>query len=771
MAKEFTLKGIIKFIDDKASATIKKVDEQVSAFKKNTDRIGKGMGQFNQGLTVAAGAGVAVGAGLGLAIKQAADFEQAMANINSVNELTDQQFKDLRQTALRLGASTVFTAKESADAMFELTKAGLTVEQTISAIPGVLSAAAAEEMGLAQAAEIVVGVLQGQNLQMDQSTRVADVLAKTANATASGIIDLGEGFKYANQLSAAGLVTFEDTAAALGILSNAGLKGTIAGTSLVAMFNQITKPSKHVQDAFGGMTGMIETFTDKSTGKLKDLPDLIDIIGQAADQQGNDFMKMAFLSDFVGVEGAKAFSALRRAVTQKDTKGRLMFQGLREDLQNAAGAADDMAKKRLNSLHGVLILIQSAISNTAILFGDIFLPSLREGANAISDFASRASTAMMALSKSATDLTEEDVKLINSPIGQFLLGLKEGVLETIDTVKSAGRTIMSVMEMFGIGGENGAKSLGKFVATAAIGLAIFAPVAAGLIAMNLAFGAMANLIIGPFNILRGLIGLSIQLAGFIPTLVTGLLKFGGAWMTVAKMSLGAIKLMGSGLIWLFTNPIGLTILAIGGLVAAGYFLWKNWGDITGGIKNLWGDFVDYFTGLWTFMATFIQRNSIGEMILKAILLPVRAALTPLAELVQALLKIGVVRKALGEGTATALSGFANTISLLPNQDELNQVRLAQAESASVSAREIGAQRIESQRIVQPTSAEQKVDVSVSQPPINLTIENVTKLDGKELSRSMSKQSVQNSERAGMKPGGAKDRQLATQGQFAPNFAR
>src|SRR5574343_485306 len=284
MAKQFSIKGVIEFLGvDKAVAEVKKLDSTVAAMKKNTQQIGKGSQQLGQGLQGIAVGGAAVGAGFGLAIKQASDFEQAMANINSVNELTQAQFKLLERTALQMGATTVFSATEAAEGMFELTKAGLTAEQSVQAIPGVLAAAATEGLGLAQASEIVVSVLQGQNLQMDQATKVADVLAQPATSTAAGITELGEAFKYANQLSAAGLVGFEDTAAALGILSNAGLKGSIAGTSLVAMFNQITKPSKDVQKAFGGINNMMDLFTDKTTGKMKDLPQLIEIIGQAAD--------------------------------------------------------------------------------------------------------------------------------------------------------------------------------------------------------------------------------------------------------------------------------------------------------------------------------------------------------------------------------------------------------------------------------------------------------------------------------------------------------
>lgn len=771
MAKSFTIKGIIKFIDDKASETIKKVDDRVSMLKKNTDRIGKGIDQTGRGMMVVGAAGTAVAGGFGLAIKQAVDFEQAMADVNAVNELTDAQFNRLTQTALKLGAETVFSSTEAANAMVELTKAGLTVDQTISAIPGVLSAAAAEGMNLAQAAEIVVGVLQGQNLAMDQSTRVSDVLAKAANATAAGIIDLGEGFRYANTLSAQGLLTFEDTAAALGMLSNAGLKGTIAGTSLVAMFNQITKPSRDVQQAFGGMNNMIKIFTDESTGKLRDLPELIEIIGQAADQQGNDLMKMAFLSDFVGVEGAKAFSALRRSVTAKDAQGRPMFQGLRTDLQNAAGAAEDMAKKRLNSLKGALTIIGSALQNVGILIGGEFLGPLREGAESFKKFAGDSANILIALRKSANELTSEEHDLIKSPLGQFIIGFKEGLVEAIDTAKSAIKGIQATLQQWGIGVQGTEKDLGRMIAKIALAAAVIGPLLVGLAGMGFLFTQLSGLIVGPINIIRGFVGLGwnlIKMLQYVPT-VLGVVAKGFGLLKVA--GLAAIKGLASGMVWLVTNPIGWVILGVTGLVAAGYLLWKNWDSIWAGIKSVTTAAVDYLVGTFSYLTDWLKQASWGEIIAKTLLFPLRAAMTPLMEMVQWLLNSKIAQKLLGEGNVNALKSMAQAVSLMPTGEEIDQTRVAQPQSATIGARELSAQRVESQRVSQPTSASEPTNVTVEQAPINLTIENITKLDGKELSRNMSKQSIENSERAGMNAINPKNRQLMKQGQFATGFAR
>lgn len=769
MAKQFSIKGVIEFLGvDKAVAEVKKLDSTVAAMKKNTQQIGKGSQQLGQGLQGVAVGGAAVGAGFGLAIKQASDFEQAMANINSVNELTQAQFKLLERTALQMGATTVFSATEAAEGMFELTKAGLTAEQSVQAIPGVLAAAATEGLGLAQASEIVVSVLQGQNLQMDQATKVADVLAQTANSTAAGITDLGEAFKYANQLSAAGLVGFEDTAAALGILSNAGLKGSIAGTSLVAMFNQITKPSKDVQKAFGGINNMMDLFTDKTTGKMKDLPQLIEIIGQAADQQSNDFQKMAFLTDFVGVEGAKAFSALRRAVTAKDAQGRPMFQGLREDIENSAGAADKMAKKRLNTLQGSLKLITSALETVSIGLGQQFIPMLTEGAKEIQKLAEQAGSIFMVLMKGQEELTKGDLELLNTPMGRFIQGFIAGVKEAMQVAKDSFNAIRGALATFGIGAQGAEQDTGRLIGKFALLFAMATPLIGGFLLIGAAVGSLINTFMGLGNILIGTAKL---------------------WWNMSTIAVKGIMMIGKGAIWLLTNPIGWWILGIAAVVAAGWFLYNNWGNIWGGIKALFTQGIDWIVGSFQYLINWFKSASIGEIIVKTLLLPIRLALTPLMEMLQTIANSNWAQKLIGKDTANMIKKVASTISILPDAEDINKmrvgqqqpvagdntqpVRLAEAPMSRMPVTEsIAAQSVEAQRMSVPPSAAAPANVNVNQPPINLTIENITKLDGKELNRSMTKQQIENSERAGMNATNPKNRQmLQNNGGLAAGFGR
>lgn len=770
MAKEFSIKGVIQFLGvDKAVNEVKKLDSSVQAMKKNSERIGKGATQMGSGLQTVGIASAAVGAGFALAIKDAADFEQAMANINSVNELTKQQFSALRQEALHLGSSTTFSAKEAAEGMFELTKAGLSVEQTLQAIPGVLAAAATEGLALGQASEIVVGILQGQNLEMNKASMVADVLAKTANSTSAGILDLGEAFKYANQLAGAGLMTFEDTAASLGILANAGLKGSIAGTSLVAMFNQITKPSKDVQKAFGGMNNMIALFTDKATGKMKELPEIIDIIGQAADQQGNDFMKMAFLSDFVGVEGAKAFNAIKRSVTAKDAQGRPMFQGLREDIQGAGGAAQEMAKKRLDTLQGSMTMLHHEFTAMGISIGNIFIPELRAAADAAGSFMKTAAQTFIAFGKAKEELTAHDKELMNSPMGAFIKGFIEGIKEGIATFKEWGGVVQETLAKFGIGAKGAENDTGRLIGKFLVLFTALAPLVGGFLLVSTAVGSLINTFMGLGNMLIG----------------TGQL-----FWNMSKFAIQAIQMMGSGLIWLVTNPVGWVILGIVALVAIGWFMYKNWGNIWGATKELFSNGVDYIVGTFQYLINWFKTASIGEMIVKTLLLPIRLALTPLMEMLQTIANSNWAQKLIGKDTANMIKKVASSISLLPDTEDISKMKAGQqpveaagnqqvtrladtvASSQMPVTQSIASQSIEAQRMSQAPSAAAPANVTVQQGAAEFKIENIIKLDGKELNRSVTKQQIENSERAGANSSNPKNRQLLnTNGGFAPGFAR
>lgn len=188
--------------------------------------------------------GTAIVAGIGMAVAKYAEFDQAMSNANAIlQETTDNQYL-LRDAALDAGAVTVFTATESANAIEELGKAGISTADILGgALPGSLDLAAAAQLGVARAAEITGITLKQFNLDGTNAARVADVLAAGANKAVGSVDDLANGLKFVGPVAAGMNVSLEDTVATLALFADRGVIGEQAGTSLRGMLSSLTSPS------------------------------------------------------------------------------------------------------------------------------------------------------------------------------------------------------------------------------------------------------------------------------------------------------------------------------------------------------------------------------------------------------------------------------------------------------------------------------------------------------------------------------------------------
>ena len=167
------------------------------------------------------------------AIREIAAFEQAMQNVRAVTKgVTEQEFKALNEEARRLGATTVFSATEAANGLEFLARAGFTANEQIAALEGTLNLAAAGGLGLAEAADIASNVLSGFNIDTSEAGRVANVLAATAANSNTSVQQLGEALAFVAPVAAAFGQSIEESSAALGVLGNAGIQASTAGTGL-----------------------------------------------------------------------------------------------------------------------------------------------------------------------------------------------------------------------------------------------------------------------------------------------------------------------------------------------------------------------------------------------------------------------------------------------------------------------------------------------------------------------------------------------------------
>lgn len=260
-------------------------------------------------------------AGLGYSLykptMEAADFEQAMARVNAVafsggNNRTAEQkaanaeaFKALQEQARQLGRDTQYTAVQAAQTQENLARAGFSSNEIISAMPGLLSMAAAEGMDLANAADIAASTLRGFNLSADQTNRVADVLAQTSAASNTSIAALGDSMKYVAPVASGLGISVEEVSAMLGIMANAGIKGSQGGTALRAALNRLSKEPKAVEKALNALG----VKSRDANGNMRDMTELLTALQSRLKSMGNAD-QMQYLSNIFGSEAAAGMLAV-----------------------------------------------------------------------------------------------------------------------------------------------------------------------------------------------------------------------------------------------------------------------------------------------------------------------------------------------------------------------------------------------------------------------------------------------------------------------------
>lgn len=306
--------------------------------------------------TQAAGAALSIGvtAPFTLFAKKGLDtmaqFSQSMAQIETISGANEEQLQRLTDTAIRLGAETSFSANEAAGAMLELLKAGLDTEQTLSAIPGVLSLAAAGGVDLAYAANLTAASLNTFGLEAKDAEYVSNLLAAAANASSANISDLAMGLQQGGFAFNAANQDVDDLAASLAILTNVGLTGSDAGTALKNAFMRMISPTK---DARVAMEQYGISFFD-AQGNMRPLADIIDnlnsSLGGLTEEQRLATLETLFLSD-----GMKAMIPLLEI--GKD--GYLEMK----DAVNEAGAAQKMADARMRGLAGAFEYTSGSIES------------------------------------------------------------------------------------------------------------------------------------------------------------------------------------------------------------------------------------------------------------------------------------------------------------------------------------------------------------------------------------------------------------------------
>lgn len=344
----------IQAIDDFSNTMSKLNDETKKAFDK--------VGNIGKGFTVA-GAGVA--AGLGVAVKTATDFNAQMSRVSAISGATGDQLEDLRKTALDLGASTSKSASEVAIGMEEMAKKGFEVNEVISAMPGIIAASEASGEDLAVVSNVVASALNSFHLEASEASRVADVMAMAANKSSADVNDLGYAFKYAAPLANTLGYSMETLAAATGIMTDAGLEGQQAGTTLRMAMIRLTDPPKEAAKALEDMGIQI---TD-TAGNMLPFDQIIQQLADSTSGMG-DAAKLAALSQIFGAEAASGMLTVIDAGADK-------LRTFTGELENSEGSAHKTATAMKDNLKGSVEQLSGAFETLMISMGTALTPAIQ----------------------------------------------------------------------------------------------------------------------------------------------------------------------------------------------------------------------------------------------------------------------------------------------------------------------------------------------------------------------------------------------------------
>lgn len=404
--------------------------------------------------------------GLGTAaVKVTSDFESAMSKVSAISGATGGDLDALNKKAQEMGAKTKFSATESAEAFTYMAMAGWKTEDMLSGIDGIMSLAAADGLDLATTSDIVTDALTAFGLSASDSGHFADVLAKASSNANTNVSMLGESFKYAAPVAGALGYSAEDTAIALGLMANAGIKGSQGGTALRGSLTRLIKPTDEAA-VLMEQYGLSMTNADGSMKSLGEVMNMLrDKLGGLTEAEQAQVAAQIF--------GQEAMSGMLAIINASDSD----YAKLTDAIYDADGAAQQMADTMLDNLSGQLTLLKSALEGLAIQFGEILMPYIKQFVTWLQNLTQR-------LQELTPEQKEQIVKwaAIAAAIGPVLMVL--GKLTS---------SVGSIITTFGKIPGAIAKAKSAFTAVSAAIGGISAPVVAVVAVIGVLIAAFANL--------------------------------------------------------------------------------------------------------------------------------------------------------------------------------------------------------------------------------------------------------------------------------------
>ena len=348
---------------------------------RHTDQFGSGLekkltkyGKM-AGLGLVAGLGVASAAIVALGVKStklAMNYDQSLTNAISVTgkfgDEAKDAYKEADKLATQLGKDTAFSAKECADAMYDLASKGYDVSKWAATLPGIVNLASATQSDLASTTELVTSTINQFNLSQEESVRVADVYAKAIGSSAATQEKLALSMRYIGPVAASMNWSLEQTTAVLSKLYDAGFQGEQAGTALRGAVAGLIDPSDEAAEALAALNvdvGLLQT---------EGIEGIVEAMVTAG-ATTEDFARI------FGTEAAPAMLALQKYTGQAEGS----VDDLEDGLKNAGGTAEKVAKQQLDTATGQMTLLSSSLEGVGIAAGKLFIPAVKDIAEALLD--------------------------------------------------------------------------------------------------------------------------------------------------------------------------------------------------------------------------------------------------------------------------------------------------------------------------------------------------------------------------------------------------
>lgn len=305
-------------------------------------------------------------------IKVGQEFDSSMSQVAAVSGATGDDLVALRDKAKEMGSTTKFTASEAADAFNYMAMAGWKTEDMLGGISGVLNLAAAGNTDLATTSDIVTDALTAFGQSASDAGRLADIMAAASSNANTNVELMGETFKYVAPVAGAMGYSMEDSAVAIGLMANAGIKGSQAGTSLRSILSRLAAPPKEAATAMDAL-GISITNAD---GTMKPMSEVIEILRQKFDGL-SEAEQTQYAKHIAGQEAMSGLLAIVNAAPAD-------YDKLTSAVNNSSGAAEKMAEIMQDNLGGDLTKLSSQFEGVQIALYEKLEPALRAGVEVLS---------------------------------------------------------------------------------------------------------------------------------------------------------------------------------------------------------------------------------------------------------------------------------------------------------------------------------------------------------------------------------------------------